>query len=131
MRIALPDINITDETREAVDDTRFSAAVGIMMLGMEKGATKTEAVTVKPAAGEEPVSGGKPGASQSGGRPEADDPFAVDETGKGGRGGRKQAIEEPPKPKEPKVGFMQKLKRRFEKTFDFEVLGEEDENDVI
>ncbi|MCD8101707.1 MAG: cell division protein FtsA [Alistipes sp.] len=139
VRIAVPDINVTDESKETVADPRFSAAVGILSIAMREGRTVAvgagripakpvqtagrETETSRPAEREQAGDSAADSAQQQ--RPSLPDPdFEYDpprrdadrDVDDGERGGAK------------KKGLFQKLKEKFEKTFDFDVL--DDDNSI-
>ncbi|MCC8019242.1 MAG: cell division protein FtsA [Rikenellaceae bacterium] len=137
VRIALPDINVTDQTKENASDPRFSAAVGILSIAMREGGSVAVGAGRRPAkpatspvhesarpAERQPAADAAAQVPQAPRPPLPDPDFEYDTTRRSGdrdgdeatRGGAK------------KKGLFQKLKEKFEKTFDFDVL--DDDNSI-
>lgn len=137
VRIASPEILISDESKEIASDTRLASAIGVLHLGLSEGSvTKTtsaprrpEAPKTNPVYQEEeeevfnPIR--KDGKKKSKPARTYNDAFAEDEFVSEGN---EPESEIPVKSKPRKRGFMQKIKEKFEKTFDFDVL--DDDNTI-
>lgn len=140
VRVAAPDILVTDSSKEAASDTRLASAIGVLHLGLSEGkVTRTTAVPKRPAVPKaaEPVSPQEDGQdvfnpirrNPAGPVKPAktyNDAFAEDEFGSDDPFGDDTDTTDKNKPR--KKGFMQKIKEKFEKTFDFDVL--DDDNTI-
>lgn len=143
VRIAVPEPLVEEGSREAVADTRFSAAVGLLALAMESGgSTKTSAAPHKfnAHAGQQqpqeqehvfnPVQNGEVEWDMSGHGEEYDE-FLDDDYDAPAKPKKEKKVkvkkEKAPKPpKEKKRGIIQMLKDKIEKTLDMDVLDDDE-----
>lgn len=122
VRIAVPEVLISEESKELVTDSKLSAAIGILHEGLLNGTSSVEDLVTSKKIDEEIDKLAQEDFQDEG--EEIEDSFIEEESGKHSKSD--DYIEEERKPKK---GFMSRIKNAFEKTFDLQVLDED--NDTI
>ncbi len=121
VRIALPDIHVSEQTKDKVADTRFAAAVGILGMAMREGQSVAVGTRKRPVT--PPVQPETAPCGNTTPVPETEpDSFAMPDPG------FEYGPEAEPREGGKRKGLFRKLKEKIEKTFDFDVL--DDDNTI-
>ncbi|MCC8036463.1 MAG: cell division protein FtsA [Rikenellaceae bacterium] len=128
VRIAVPDIHVSDDTKEAAADTRLAAAVGILGLAVREGRTVAVGTAKRPPV-KKAGQAGRPQDELSGQVKTTPRQTLPDPGFEYGAGDRDDLLkEDTPQEGNRRKGLFAKLKEKFEKTFDFDVL--DDDNTI-
>lgn len=124
VRVAAPDVLLDEESAEAAKNPAFATAVGILLKGMASGkATRTEkARPLNPAqkSSSQYVESNPYAVNDPEGRPTINDRY--NQTGRYGEGDDTAFDEGQPEETAPKKGFLNRIKKSFEKVFDMDVI---------